>query len=134
MRGLDELTKIRIALPTPPPLNKLERDVIDILKEQRDALRKENDTLRLKLLGHDKQVAGLVRNLRAANEDADALLEVVSLFAGVVTNEKGLWRAVRERARKLLESRGVQPPSTLGSSRQRASKTKTTKTVTTESS
>ncbi len=136
MRSLNQLSQVRIDLSSPalPKSDKLLQDALDILREERDRLQKENAALRLKILGHDKQVAGLTRSVRAATDDADAYLEAVSALALVVTNEKREWRAAREQARKLLESRGVQPPSTLGSSRQRSAKTKSTKTKTSESS
>jgi len=94
-------------------------DAVDLLREEVAAFEKELSALRLKALSHDRKVAESARTARAAAEDADALLEVVSLFAQTITNEKREWRKIRERARKLLEDRGIPPPSTLGSSRQR---------------
>jgi len=94
-------------------------DAVDLLREEVAVLEKELSALRLKALSHDRKEADSARTARAASEDADALLEVVSLFAQTLTNEKREWRTVRERARKLLEDRGIPPPSTLGSSRNR---------------
>lgn len=102
-----------------PKSKTLVSDAIDLLREEVRSLEKERDALRLKALAHDKKVAELSRTARSATEDSEALLEVVSLFAQVITNGNREWRKVREKARKLLEDRGIPPPSTLGSSRNR---------------
>lgn len=94
-------------------------DAVDLLREEIAGLEKELSALRLKALTHDRKEAASARIARAAVEDADALLAAVSLFAQTLTNEKREWRKVREQARKLLEDRGIPPPSTLGSSRPR---------------
>ena len=101
------------------PSKTLVGDAVDLLREEIAGLEKELSALRLKALAHDRKEAASARTARAAAEDADILLEVVSLFAQTITNEKREWRKVREQARKLLEDRGIPPPTTLGSSRNR---------------
>ena len=116
MRSLTDIqvaNAMRQAMPTAPK-KRPSKSLVDVKR-----LEKEVSALRLRALTHDRKEAASARTARAAAEDADALLEVVSLFAQTLTNEKSEWRKVRERARKLLEDRGIPPPSTLGSSRNR---------------
>lgn len=99
---------------------KLAGEIIDIYKEDIASLTEKVKVLERKVLAHDKQKAVLERAARSATADADALLEAVSVLAGGISSDRKEGRRVRAAARKLLESRRVTPPSTLGSSRKRA--------------
>lgn len=131
-RNADQRAREKLASKKRKP-NILEKEAIDILKEENDALQKELRALRLRVLTWDKKEMHWSREVRSATEDADVLLEVVSLFSRVITNEKREWRNVREEARKLLESKKIPPPAALGSSRNRK-KTRRKAPKTTESS
>lgn len=89
--------------------------------------------LRLSFITHEKKEARLARAARSAEVDADALLEALCELARAVSNTRRDGREARERARKVLEDRGIKPPSTLGSSRNRR-KTRSTRTKAEETS
>jgi seryl-tRNA synthetase len=101
------------------PKKDLSSEAIQLLKEERDDLEREVTALRLRCLAQDKKELKWARAVRAAEEDAEVLLEAVSELARVVTNSRREEREIRERVRKLLESHKIPPPTTLGSSRKR---------------
>ena len=97
----------------------LQGNALEIYREEIDCLTQSNAILQRKVLAYDKKEAEWSRTVRSATEDAGTLLEAVSILAASISSTNREGREVRAEARKLLESRGIPPPSTLGSSRER---------------
>src|SRR5262245_39259433 len=130
MRGIEALFDgMGGSGPKVVPKKSLPDEAIQLLKEQKEALEKEVTALRLRVLTHDKKELRWSRAVRAAEEDAEVLLEAVSLLSRVVTNSRREEREVREQVRKLLEDHKIPPPSTLGSSRRRSKRSRRPRTI-----
>lgn len=97
----------------------LSDEAVDLYTSEIAALKHEVKVLKQRVLAHDKKEAGWLRSVRSATADVDALLEAVSILADSISSARREGRKVRAEARRLLESRGILPPSTLGSSRNR---------------
>lgn len=121
MRGIEALLFESEKKTPPAPKKDLREEAIQLLKEELSTLEKEVSTLRLRVLQQDKRALRQERAVRSAEEDADVLLEAVSELSRSISNDTKAGRNARERVRRLLESRKIPPPSTLGSSRKRAS-------------
>jgi hypothetical protein len=114
------------------PKKTLHEEIVQMLKEDKERLESEVRALRQRMLSYDQKEARRARETKAAMDQADVLLEAVTELARVVTNKQRAEREVRERVRKLLETHGIPPPVTLGSSRNRK-KAGSRKSGTTES-
>jgi hypothetical protein len=123
-----DVTRAKLKLKKPP--QDIKDEALELLQADLVKAEKELSALRLRVLTHDKATMSWAREVRGAKEDAEALLEALSLICQTIDNSKREWRKIREQARKLLESRGIPPPSTLGSSRRREKRVrKATKTT-----
>lgn len=101
------------------PKKTLQAEINQMLREDVARLEQQNKILKGLALSHDKKEMKLAREARGAEEDAEVLFEAVTELARVVSNLNREGRDTRERVRKLLESKGITPPYTLGSSRDR---------------
>jgi len=104
-------------------------EAVDIYTAEIKELQSKVRALKQQVLTHDKKEASLLRAARSATEDADVLLEAVSVLADSISNTNREGRRVRAAARKLLETRGIKPPYSLGSSRNRQGARTTKKTL-----
>jgi hypothetical protein len=106
---------------------RLVKDASETLRADRDRLAQEVRALQLRVLGHDKKELRLFREARSATDEAETLYEAVELLARGISDATREGRRIRKEVRVLLESKGLPPPYSLGSSRKRKKKTKSKK-------
>lgn len=107
-----------------PKKTKLKKAILDTLREKNRKLETRANSTEVRIRQLENEHAKILRAQHAAEADAEALLDAVRALSSEVSSDTAFGRRVREEARKLLESRKIQPPHTLGASRNRKSKKK----------
>ena len=99
----------------------IKEEVIAVQREEIEELQAEIHRLEHLLAASEGKLALLQSGREGLKGDMLTMLNVIRLLAAQLTNGLSGPRKARREARKLLESRGLDPPSTLGSSRIRKS-------------
>ena len=102
----------------------LRGDVISVQREEIRELRSENERLSHLLAIAEGKVVLLQSIRESLADDLCTMYDVIRILAGQLTNGLAAPRKARAQARKMLESRGLDAPHTLGSSRCRKSEGK----------
>lgn len=93
--------------------------VRDSLREENQELESKNRSLQSQVRRLENEALGFSQRVQSAESVRGALYDAVRVLAGALTNRTAQGRRAREVARAFLESSGITPPGTLGSSRKR---------------
>ncbi len=107
----------------------LTSEMLELLRSKNNALIRECSSLKSNLRIIEN--ANLKHKMRVvhAEEDREALYDAVRVLASAVSNDTAIGRRARQEARKILETRRIQPPSALGASRVKKSKKRKRRTI-----
>lgn len=99
-------------------------EVAQTLRSRIAVLESQTRALENTVRAHENAALTADRRVHTAEADREMLYIAVRVLAKAVPNTTVGGRKAREAARKLLESKGMKPPSTLGSSRERKKRRK----------
>ena len=102
--------------------SKLKKEILDVLRDRCKEMELKISRYTSERAFHENERLKIRRAQTSAEADAEALLNAVRVLSAEVPSDKAAGRKSREDARKLLESRKIRPPHTLGVSRRRKSR------------
>ena len=100
----------------------IREDAIAVQREEIEELQGEVARLTNLLASTENRLVLEQSTSNGLRTDMETMMDVIRLLAGQLTNGLAAPRKARKDARRMLERRGITPPSTLGSSRERKSK------------
>jgi hypothetical protein len=99
----------------------LHLETIAVLRNKIKALETKVNGLISYSAGFENRTLASERRAKAAEKQSEVLYDALRILANVTSNKLTAEREARTAARKLLEKNNIQPPKTLGASRNRKS-------------
>ena len=102
----------------------LEESTLAVMRGELNRLESKVRSTEQNLAAKENEHSRLERRANSAEAEAEALFNAVRVLASAIPSTTAQGRKVRQEARVILEKKGITPPSSLGSSRNRGKKSK----------